>query len=260
MAWYWLVTLIITLIIAIIIYANRSPMPSPSPTWRQDSVPKIIHQTAPANTDKWHPIWKICQKSWRDKFPDYEYRMWTDEDLDDLIRIKYPWFYPTFSSYDKKIKKIDAARYFIMFEHGGVYADMDFECINNFSHLIPNGKVSIAESPAKNDGRGETHQNALMISPPGHPFWITVFNELERNKNQNDVLYATGPQIIINSINNSEPEMVNSLPCEKFAPVYTSEFKPIWQTGKNWLIKTHDEKDVFTKHHGTAVWSDFRKN
>ena len=253
-----LIMAILVVVFAFVLYTTQSPIPPPSPSWRDDKVPKIIHQTAPADENKWHPIWKTCQKSWRQKFPDYEYKMWTDEDLDDLVRIKYPWFYPTYSGYDKKIKRIDAARYFIMFEHGGIYADMDFECVNNFDHLIPEGKVSIAESPAKNDGRGETHQNALMISPPGHPFWINVFDELDKNKTQSDVLYATGPQIIVSAINNCDGDMVNSLPADTFAPVYNSKFKPIWQSGNKWITDASNS-DIYARHHGTAMWSDFRK-
>jgi mannosyltransferase OCH1-like enzyme len=184
--------------------------------------------------------------------------MWTDEDLDNLIRTKYPWFYETYTGYDKNIKRIDAARYFILFEYGGIYADMDFECVNNFEHLIPDGKVSIAESPAKNDGRGETHQNALMISPQGHPFWIIVFDQLERNKNINDVLYATGPQIIVSSLNIVDSNMINSLPSKNFAPLYTESFQPNWQTGNKW-IKQNSDYGVYARHHGTAMWSNFRK-
>jgi mannosyltransferase OCH1-like enzyme len=54
-------------------------------------IPKIIHQTAPADRSKWHAIWTPCQKSWRTQFPDWEYKMWTDEDLEDLIKTKYSW-------------------------------------------------------------------------------------------------------------------------------------------------------------------------
>jgi mannosyltransferase OCH1-like enzyme len=260
MIWWITFFITITILLAIVIVANTRPFPSPSPTWRSDAIPKIIHQTAPANTDKWHPVWKQCQKSWQKHFPDYEYKMWTDEDLDDIVRIKYPWFYPTFQNYDKKIKRIDAARYFILFEHGGIYADMDFECLRNFEHEIPSGKVSIAESPAKNDGRGETHQNALMISPPRHPFWNTVFKELEKNSDHHDVLYATGPQIIVNSIKKCDEGMVNSLPYTKYAPLYNNkDFKPLWQTGEN-IITAPKDNSIYTRHHGTAVWGDFSKN
>lgn len=257
---WWIALLLVVVTVLVIVIVTRKPYPSPSPTWHMDKIPKIIHQTAPADKTKWHPIWKQCQKSWKKNFSDYEYKMWTDDDLDDIVRIKYPWFYETFQGYDKKIKRIDAARYFILFEHGGIYADMDFECLNNFQHEIPDGKVSIAESPASTDGRGETHQNALMISPPRHPFWNQVFQELEDNKKHHDVLYATGPQIIVNSIQKCQPDMVNSLSSAKYAPLYNNtDFKPLWQTGDN-IITAPSDKSIYTRHHGTAVWGDFSKN
>ena len=46
-------------------------------------IPKIIHQTAPADKSKWHPIWEICQNSWKENFPspEYSYKFWNDDDL-----------------------------------------------------------------------------------------------------------------------------------------------------------------------------------
>ena len=55
MIWWITFFITITILLAIVIVANTRPFPSPSPTWRSDAIPKIIHQTAPANTDKWHP-------------------------------------------------------------------------------------------------------------------------------------------------------------------------------------------------------------
>lgn len=214
---------------------------------------KIIHQTAPADKTKWHPIWFTCQQSWLTNFPDYEYRMWTDEDLDELIKTKFPWFYETFTGYPNKINRIDAARYFILYEYGGIYADMDFECLKNFESLITWDNVSIAESPCRNEG--ETHQNALMISPPKHRFWLKVFKLLDKNKKQPNVLYCTGPQIIIEAIREVG---ATSLAAEQFAPLYTRTNKPVWKGGQ--LESAKD--NVYTRHHGTAVWnydSDFNK-
>lgn len=218
-------------------------------------IPKIIHQTAPADRSKWHAIWTPCQKSWRTQFPDWEYKMWTDEDLEDLIKNKYSWFYPTWKGYDQKIKRIDSARYFIMYEYGGMYADMDFECVQNFEHKIPDGVVSIAESPWKHDGRGETYQNALMISPPKHEFWEIAFKKLEAAKNIPDVLYATGPQIIMQAIAECNPRSFNALPHNEFAPAYNGgDFRPVYESGRKTLLNAKANRWVYTRHHSTAVW------
>jgi mannosyltransferase OCH1-like enzyme len=37
-------------------------------------IPKIIHQTGPVS-EKWHPIWKECRENWKNKFPDFEYKI-----------------------------------------------------------------------------------------------------------------------------------------------------------------------------------------
>ena len=240
----WVIVTLLVIIACLVVYTCRSNFTS--------GIPKIIHQTAPADKSKWHPLWEPCQKTWMEKFPEWEYKFWSDEDLDALISTKYPWFLETYNGYNKKIKKIDAARYFILYEHGGLYADMDFECINNFEHLLPQDKVSIAESPYKNDGRGETHQNALMASPPKHPFWEKVFELLEKNKKKNDVLYATGPQIIVQAIND-DPDSVNTLDSKRFAPEHDSNFKSAWMNGVK-TPQTITDPTIFTRHHGTGVW------
>jgi mannosyltransferase OCH1-like enzyme len=180
--------------------------------------------------------------------------MWTDEDLDELIRTKYSWFYPTYQGYDLKIKRIDAARYFMLYEHGGVYADMDFECVNNFEHLLQQDKVSIAESPWKNGPSGETHQNALMVSPKGHPFWEKVFELLDKHKNNKDVLFTTGPRIIMEAL--QDDASVVSLPYQTFAPQHTKEFTSSYEAGRK-TIDPPSDPNIFTRHHSTSVWNNY---
>lgn len=219
-------------------------------------VSKIIHQTAPGDKSKWHPIWKHCQESWKTKFPDYEYKFWSDEDLENFIATKYPWFLDTYKGYDKTIKRVDSARYFILYEYGGIYADMDFECINNFEHLLPEHKVSIAESPWKDDDREggrELYQNALMASPPKHPFWEKVFKLLEDNKNHHDVLHATGPQIICNAVKLSNFNHIKALESELFAPKHDDSFKTSWVHNIK-HVQELKNPNIFSRHHGTAMW------
>ena len=133
-------------------------------------IPKIIHQTAPADKSKWNPIWNKCQYSWLKYFPapEFTYKMWTDEDLDQLIINDFPWFYDTYKSYPKNIHRIDIARYFILYKHGGIYADMDYECFENFYDKLDLYKVNITESPLHTV---EFIQNSLIMSPSNFPFW-----------------------------------------------------------------------------------------
>jgi len=228
----------------------------------KNEIPKIIHQTAPADEKKWDPIWKPCQESWKRNFPKWQYKMWTDEDLDEFMRTKYSWFYPTYISYPQNIMRFDAARYFILYEYGGIYADMDFECVKNFEHLLPSGFTFAAETPWGT--WGEVYQNALMGSPKNHEFWKFVFVDLLMNKNDSSVLHATGPEVI-HRVANDHPELFYPFESKKFAPKIPKELDAPNHNFASLSIKertnltmkrfnTKPGEDVYTRHHGSCAW------
>ena len=45
-----------------------------------------------------------------------------------LIEVHYPWFIEQYDGYSQEIMRINAARYFILYHHGGIYLDIDMEC------------------------------------------------------------------------------------------------------------------------------------
>lgn len=204
-------------------------------------ISKIIHQTAPKDESKWHILWKNYQQSWIDKFPDFEYRLWNDDELENLIKSNYRWFYDIYKQYDQNIKRIDAARYFILYEYGGIYADMDFECVNNFWHNIPQDNVSIAETGNLGVCRME---NALMMSPKQHNFWMLVFSQLIENKDKH-VFTATGPILIEKCIEQYNQEnigcSINVL------------------SNRQYSLQNNDN-DKYCIHHQTGVWLKKDKN
>jgi len=206
--WWWLLLIALLLLVFLL--------------WRRRrAIPKIIHQTAPQDTTKWNKMWFKCQESWWKHFPDYEYRLWSDEDLDELVRTKYPEYYDMYRGYDKPIKRYDAARYFILNEYGGIYADMDYECHTRFD--LDSGRVHMNQTPITDQN---VLQNALMASPPGHPLWRKVFDALVENQHK-EVSYATGPMLVEQFVSE-----VNVLPKEQFST----------------------REATFATHHCTATW------
>ena len=212
-----------------------------SDTWTTDTIPLILHQLAPREKQKWHHIWEHCQATWIEKFPNFSYRLWHDEDIDNLINEKFPTFSKIYHGYPRNIHRFDVVRYFIMYEYGGIYVDMDMECVNNFYDILPAGKVSVAESAIP----GEMYQNALMASPARHPYWHYVLNEIIAYRNVENVLDATGPQVIIRVANIVPPNMFNGLPSEKFSvdsyPVSDKQFQRSMRT------------DIYSIHHGSCT-------
>ena len=200
-------------------------------------IPKIIHQTAPADESKWPEIWSKCQKTWKELFPapEYEYKMWTDEDLDDLMKNDFPEHYEMYKGYDQKIKRFDIVRYFILYKYGGIYADMDYICFKNFYDLMPSDKVSISESPYKYN---EYLQNALMISPKEHPFWMNVIEKATKRSGKDvSVIVATGPVLISDTYEEHKND-VNVLPIDLYNPDKDAP----------------ENEKYITRHYGTAVW------
>jgi hypothetical protein len=151
-------------------------------------IPKIIHQTAPADSSKWHPLWSRCQQSWEENFEEFEYHLWTDEDIDDLIYTHYPQYWEMYQQFPVHIMKIDFVRFAIMHHCGGIYADMDYYCYQNFYNELTH-PVYLVENPYGND----PIENSLMCSQPGHDFWIHCMDMVRQRfdcvkKNNPDLL------------------------------------------------------------------------
>ena len=205
----------------------------------KNMIPMLIHQTAPSDRSKWSPVWEKCQDSVAERFPGFSYKLWDDDDLEELIRSKYPWFLQHYTSYASTIMRVDAARYFILNTYGGIYIDMDYEVCRNFYAELPQDRVTVVESPFKET---ERHQNSLMASPAKHPFWNEVFRELmfTYDHYKSSVLDATGPRMLDRVVERTNTP-VHVLPASKYNPHPSSD--------------DHKSTDgLYTRHYYTAVW------
>jgi hypothetical protein len=140
------------------------------------TIPKIIHQTGPSDQSKWHPLWKKCQQSWKEKHQDFEYRFWTDEQIDELIASQYPQFQDMYESFPAHIMKIDFVRFAILHRVGGIYADLDVYCYQNFYDELTE-PAHIVENPFGND----PFENSLMCGASSSEFFMKCMElSLER--------------------------------------------------------------------------------
>lgn len=214
-----------------------------------------IHQTAPDDKQRWPLIWKHCQKSWKDLSEKHgmQYKFWSDQDLDDFVKTNYPEFFSCcYSKYQKRIQKVDSARYMILHHYGGIYADMDFEiCDENLLKDVHKLKPSIVESPYK---QNEDYHNSLMIAPhPRDPFWMHTLDAMKDpvRLHSKSVLFSTGPQMLDGAIYACKEiegkPCVHKLPSEKFQPPGLN-FKQVD------LCQRHAKQGVKTIHHLTNFW------
>src|SRR6266487_5699784 len=97
-------------------------------------IPKIIWQTMRTNVVP--KIMKDYSDSWIEQNPEYEYRFFDDNDIDQFIVKEFP----EYTSAYKKIKhgavKADLWRYLIIYKYGGVYSDIDCRSIVSLRNWI----------------------------------------------------------------------------------------------------------------------------
>lgn len=160
-------------------------------------IPKRIFQTwKTKNIDQ--PVLKMWQNSWKEKNPEYEYDLWDDADNRRFIEENYPDFLPIYDSYDRNIKRVDAVRYFYLYHYGGIYADLDFQCLKNFDKLLEEEcDVILGTLGYMDNERYRLHSvpNAIMISKKNSDFFRLVIHALKNLGNIEGVSpeTATGP-------------------------------------------------------------------
>jgi mannosyltransferase OCH1-like enzyme len=129
-------------------------------------------------------------KRWIELHPDWDYHLWTEMEVIDLIKIHFPEFLKTFLSYDKMIKKHDASRIIILAVFGGVYIDHDIIPIKNIEPLLGRCSFVISVEPA------QKCINSFMGAVKNLLFFKILVKELMSTANLRDVLPSTGPDFI----------------------------------------------------------------
>ena len=185
-------------------------------------IPKIIHQTWKTTT-----IPRRFQgyvQSWKDLNPGWEYRLWTDVDCRNLIESHYGWFLSQYDSYPKNIQRADAARYFILHHCGGIYADLDFECLKPFSKVLEDRPdFFIGQEPRIHADRLYDREglvcNAIMGSVSQHALWEVVFDQLEKNYSLSNVIFQTGPGLVQDAMDRYQRQDLMVYPENVFYPL-----------------------------------------
>lgn len=157
---------------------------SPPPLPAQGNIPFLFHQ-----------IWKnqdvpeelaACSRTWQAQHPQWTFYLWDDIDGYELIRRDYDWFLPVYESYRTDRQRYEAMRYFLLHRFGGVYTDLDFECLRSIRPLLEGKEIVLAEEPeVHRHHRSVGHRgfsrivgNAFLASLPRHPFWEHVIHRL----------------------------------------------------------------------------------
>jgi len=100
-----------------------------------DRVPPVLHHISLGSGAARHRKWAQVRQSCLDLHPDWEAFMWTDETADALVAEHFPELYTMWKTYRYPIQRIDALRYMVLYQYGGVVLDMDLQCKRGFGPL-----------------------------------------------------------------------------------------------------------------------------
>ena len=161
-------------------------------------IPKIIHQTWRTENIPEKYIPRI--RSWVEKHPDWEYWFWTDEDARKFIKDRYPSYLELFDNYPIDIERVDMLRYFLLHAYGGVYADLDMECINPLDPLFYEYSCVLSREPRAHPvldtNMAALVCNALMACRPGHVFFRQLIENAKLFSHLHSAMDRSGPHFV----------------------------------------------------------------
>ena len=196
-------------------------------------IPRIIHRIWLGG----EPLLDEFQhygETWRTHHPGWEIRLWTDDDLPELgltealERGRHP------------AEQADVLRYELLERFGGVYVDIDFECLRSLEPLIDEVEVFAVLMAGSQTRRRVS--NCMLGAVPGHPLFERASREAALRIGVGTIPSATGPPFFTQLLKDF-PE-VTLYSAEKFFPLPHNE-----------KYRAHEHfPDAYAVHHWAHSW------
>lgn len=213
-------------------------------------IPRIIHQTW--KTNDLPEKFRAFSESWKQFNPEWNYTLWSDRDLLEFVAAHYPAYLDLFCSYRQGVQRSDAGRYMLLHHFGGVYADIDAECVRPLDPLTAEIRLILCEEPkthwpwaAHYRGQPMMLFNGVMASPAGHPFWLHLLDRMAGVKDAVDVLDSTGPCLLTGAVLSYTEKEAVRIENENF-------FNPIDALGGSSFDLSQPE--CYAIHHWAGTW------
>jgi Glycosyltransferase sugar-binding region containing DXD motif len=131
-------------------------------------IPRIIHQTWKTMEIPYEIYDRRWVESWTRLHPDWLYVLWSDQRLRELGRACYPGYEALYKEDVPGIYLADFGRYMVLHYFGGLYVDLDYECLKNIEPLLAGHEFVTSYA----DETGQELNNALLASVPEHPLTL----------------------------------------------------------------------------------------
>jgi len=146
----------------------------------------VIHLVAPRDKSKWNEVWVKCFETIK-RLP-YKIKIWTDEEIDEILKKDDKEFYYQYFDRLPNIFKYDYVRYILLYRYGGIYMDMDVEVVEDFIPRLDPNMIYFMEGT-----RGTHVENSIMwAGNKGKQMWEHL-KRISRVKMIEDVFFWADP-------------------------------------------------------------------
>lgn len=197
-------------------------------------IPKIIHQIWFQGKSKCPNKFLKNSKTWIDKNENYEYIFWDENSINNFLQQNYPQYLNNYKNFNYMHQKIDFFKYILMNHYGGIYADIDTICLQNFDNLLKYDGVVVCETMANKFesfitfGQQHSVNNGVILSEKHHPFWLWYINNIFKQKGPwltkfSEINNTTGPSFFSKCIYSYKGEGITILNHHAFEPCYSGD-------------------------------------
>uniref|UniRef100_A0A1I8FX63 Glycosyltransferase family 32 protein n=1 Tax=Macrostomum lignano TaxID=282301 RepID=A0A1I8FX63_9PLAT len=197
-------------------------------------IPRILHQAFASEMvyENYLPYINSC--SCMSLNPDWTYYLWRDSDAEALISSAYPEFLAKYKKYSDVLERADSIRYIVLHHFGGIYLDMDVQCVRPFFPALENFNSFLDQERIEQTnifwGWPFSVMNSAMGSAPGHPFFREVINEMLHKSQIGNAFATTGPAILT-QVYKQYTAVKPAVPVTLLEPNVMS---PLMDGNKNW--------------------------
>jgi mannosyltransferase OCH1-like enzyme len=190
------------------------------------TIPRIFHHIW-VGPDPLPPEFEVYRRSWRRHHPSWELRLWTDDDLPPDLRT------PAAYERDRRpVERADILRLEVLWKFGGVYVDIDMECLRPLDGLVEN--IDFVGTEIK-PGR---ITNTVLGAAPLHPILDQALRELKPQKPGARFDKASSGPLFLDAVVRQYPR-TTTYSRELFYPMTAGE-----------------RAEAYAVHHAARTWKD----
>lgn len=218
------------------------------------TIPRIIHQTW--KSDRPPTPFRSHVESWRRHHPGWDHRFYDDAACRRLVAEGFPDILDLYDRCPHGVQRADIFRYLVVWREGGLYADMDVECVRSVEPLLDGRCAVFGEEDHLSRRRAralalryrQRIANFIFAAEAGHPVFDVVATRLRALPGawdlEHEVLETTGPGMLTDVVQECRHTMdITVLPRNRWAPRG-------WWPPRVFPF----DRGIYARHHFAGTW------